>query len=195
MNLILGQNLDPAFILTDYQSLKDQNWFFPFGITVNDEIIYFMQKYYGFEIIDREQAKTWGEVILPIYQELILSDDFKPFQAKGGTIAETFPAPPALLRNTIVDNTGIDKQFVWNYLSALESLAKSGEIDYKHYDPRKKELEIKTEESIFKDLPSPGKVYTDLTQLSKKYSNTISIIAICGAGAVAIYYGSKIFKH
>jgi len=196
---MLGQDLSPAWVIeADYKTLKSESWLWPFDVTVNDEVVYFLQKQFGFDKTIRDQLKTWGEAILPIYQALIVDEEYIPFEAKFGQIAETFPADNFQLVTEIVNATGIPQQEVWNYLSALESLAKGGAIDLKHYDPRKKDLKTVTAQStidaLTKNLPSPTIIYQDAKEFGNKYLNAILGVTIVTGAIGGLFYIDRFFN-
>jgi len=167
---------------------------------VNDEVSYFYVQKFGDDKYSLSQVKSMGKIVLPMYQKMIESGQYPPFEFFEARHAPT-PTQSILMSKEIGELSGLDYLFVWAYLSCLESLAKSGIIDMKHYNPGLKELTTTTEIHPVNNIidaikNTPEKISESIKSISAPVdtaSKRILIFAGIAVGGYALFSLNKYY--
>jgi len=105
--------------------------------TIHDEIAEYMEENYLTAFKTKSEIVNLSKIILPIYQDAILIEMLPIYQVGDPDSISTL--------NYTLNMTGLDRQFVINYLAALEGAAKGGKIDYWHWNPTTEGIKAETE--------------------------------------------------
>jgi len=184
----------------DYETYKDRMGLFAIGqkATVNQEVVLLYYDKFG-GTMDFKERETMGEIILPLYQELVAAGTYPPFEYHEGKRTGIYPTESSKLCRAIEAETGFKYLFVWNYLACLEALAKSGIIDYKHYDPKKEDLKTITEPHIWDEIteriPSILEAAPAAAKGALQFQQNMALLAGIALGGYLLYTANKVIKR
>jgi len=191
--MYLGQ----AFpIPENYESYQEKMGLFALGIgDINAEI----NNFYSIKLGDSPpwlERQTMGEILLPLYQKLIAAGEYPPFEYHEFKRTGIAPTQAVNLARHLEQETGFNYQFIWNYLTCLESLAKGGAIDFKHYDPETKDLKTITEPHILDNIKNAvPTIFKAAPAAAMKIQKNIIIIGALGLGAYVLFTANKFIKR